>query len=92
LGKATIGVAEMARLADELAYQGVAEIAGRIRRKELSPVEVIEAFLQRIEERNPSINALTFVDADGAMQRPGRPSDRSWLGTSSGRCMACPGS
>jgi len=56
----------MVRLADELAYQGVAEIAARIRRKELSPVEVIEAFLQRIEERNPSINALVFVDAEGA--------------------------
>jgi Asp-tRNA(Asn)/Glu-tRNA(Gln) amidotransferase A subunit family amidase len=36
------------------------EIAARIRRKEVSPVEVARAHLDRIERRNPKLNA--FVD------------------------------
>jgi amidase/aspartyl-tRNA(Asn)/glutamyl-tRNA(Gln) amidotransferase subunit A len=53
-------------LADELAWTTVTELAARIRRKDLSPVEVMDATLARIEARNPSINALVFVDADRA--------------------------
>ena len=52
---------------DELAYASAAEIAGRVRRREVSPVEVMEATLARIERRNPSLNALIFTDPDGAM-------------------------
>ena len=50
----------------DLAYMGAAEMAGRIRRRELSPVEVMEATIARIEQRNPSLNALIFLDFDGA--------------------------
>ena len=39
---------------DELAYLGVAEIALGIRRRHFSPVEVVDAFIARIEARNPS--------------------------------------
>src|SRR3954462_3955482 len=53
-------------LADELAYTTVVELAGRIRRRELSPVEVLEARIKRIEARNPSLNALVFLDFEGA--------------------------
>lgn len=35
------------------------ELARRIRTKELSPVEVLEAFIGRIEAVNPAINAVT---------------------------------
>ncbi len=35
------------------------ELARRIRAKELSPVEVLEAFIARIEMLNPAINAVT---------------------------------
>ena len=48
-------------LADELAYITVVELAGRIRRRELSPVEVLEATIERIEARNPSLNALVYL-------------------------------
>jgi len=44
-------------LSDELAYVTAADLARRIRRHELSPVEVVDAFIGRIEERNPSLNA-----------------------------------
>jgi amidase len=66
LGKTKGGREPMSSLSDELAYQGVTEIAARIRKRELSPVEVVDAFLERIDRRNPSITALTFVDHEGA--------------------------
>jgi amidase/aspartyl-tRNA(Asn)/glutamyl-tRNA(Gln) amidotransferase subunit A len=56
---------------DELAYASAYEIAARIRRRDLSPVEVVEAFIARIEARNPSLNALVylgFADARRAAQ------------------------
>lgn len=53
-------------LSDELAWKSVAEIALMIRRKALSPVEVVEAVIARIEKRNPSLNALVFYGFDDA--------------------------
>jgi amidase/aspartyl-tRNA(Asn)/glutamyl-tRNA(Gln) amidotransferase subunit A len=52
---------------DDLAYAGAAAIARRIRAKEVSPVEVMQATLARIMARNPSLNALIFLDPEGAM-------------------------
>ena len=59
-------------LADELAYKSAAEIALRIRNRELSPVEVTDAFISRIEARNPSITALVFYGFDDARKRAKR--------------------
>jgi amidase/aspartyl-tRNA(Asn)/glutamyl-tRNA(Gln) amidotransferase subunit A len=56
-------------LSNELAYITVTELAGRIRRRELSPVEVVDAFIERIEERNQSINAFVYFGFDEARQR-----------------------
>jgi amidase len=53
-------------LSDELAYVGVAELALSIRRKELSPVEVVDAFIGRIEARNPGLNAFVYRGFDDA--------------------------
>ena len=38
----------------------------RIRSRELSPVEVVDAFIERIEERNKSLNAFVFFGFDDA--------------------------
>ena len=51
---------------DELAYTPAHELAARIRRRDLSPVEVVDAFISRIEARNPSLNALVYLGFDGA--------------------------
>ena len=40
-------------LSDELAYVSATELALRIRRHQLSPVEIVDAFIERIEQRNP---------------------------------------
>jgi amidase len=56
-------------LADELAYMGAVELAYRIRRRELSPVEVVDAFIERIQRRNPSTNAFVYYGFDEARAR-----------------------
>jgi Asp-tRNA(Asn)/Glu-tRNA(Gln) amidotransferase A subunit family amidase len=42
------------------------ELAKRIARREISPVEVIDAALTRLDETQPAINAFTAVDPEGA--------------------------
>lgn len=53
-------------LSDELAWKSAAEIALLIRQRQLSPLEVVDAALDRIERRNPTLNAMVYVDRDGA--------------------------
>ena len=52
--------------ATEIAYMSASDLALKIRRRELSPVEVLEATIARIERRNPSLNALIYLDFEGA--------------------------
>jgi Asp-tRNA(Asn)/Glu-tRNA(Gln) amidotransferase A subunit family amidase len=42
------------------------EIARLVTRREVSPVEIVDAHLERIEALNPSLNAFVYVDAEGA--------------------------
>ncbi len=44
-------------------------MAEHIRRGELSPVELVDAHLARIEELNPKLNAFVQVDVEGARQQ-----------------------
>lgn len=53
---------------DEVAYMGVSELASRIRSRQLSPVEVMDAVIARIETRNPSLNAFVYTAFDEARQ------------------------
>ena len=52
---------------DRFAWSSASEIATAIRARRVSPVEVMEATINRIEARNPSLNAFVFTDFDGAM-------------------------
>ena len=61
---------------DELAYMGAAEMAERVRRRSLSPVEIVESFIERIELRNPSLNAFVFKGFDDA-RRDAKASERA---------------
>jgi len=45
------------------------ELARRIRAKELSPVDVVENSLARIEEVNPTLNGFCFTYADEAIEK-----------------------
>ena len=54
---------------DVTTWSSAAELALRIRRRELSPVELMSSTIERIERRNPSLNAFVHVDFDQAMER-----------------------
>lgn len=51
----------------ELAYMSAAQLAAGIRKKELSPVEVMENCLARIADVNTELNCFCFVFAEEAM-------------------------
>ncbi len=52
---------------EELWYADATMLASLIRSRQISSMEVIEAFLRRIETINPRINALVTLIADGAI-------------------------
>jgi aspartyl-tRNA(Asn)/glutamyl-tRNA(Gln) amidotransferase subunit A len=53
-----------ASLNEEIAYLDATELAARIRRRELSPVEVVAALRERAEAVNPGLNAIvTAIDS-----------------------------
>src|SRR5712672_3820907 len=47
-------------------YASIAEITASVRSKKLSPVEIVNAHLKRIEAMRPKLNAFVHIDADGA--------------------------
>jgi amidase len=51
---------------DELIYASATVLAQAIRSKKVSAVEVVNAYLQRIEEVNPTLNAVVQLTADAA--------------------------
>ena len=51
------------------AWASAAELASRIRRRELSSVELMTSTIERIERRNPSLNAFVHLDFEQAMER-----------------------
>lgn len=52
----------------ELCYWTIAELAGKIQAKEVSPVEVVQAQLDRIERLDPTLKAYLTVLSDPAMR------------------------
>ncbi len=54
-------------MSDDLFFESATELALRLRRRELTAVEVAEAFLRRIDSLNPRVNAFTVVTHDLAL-------------------------
>jgi amidase/aspartyl-tRNA(Asn)/glutamyl-tRNA(Gln) amidotransferase subunit A len=75
---------------DDLAYMSAAELARRVGAKEVSPVEVMEATLARIEARNPSLNALVFLDPEGARREAKKAEDAVMAGEAIGPLHGVP--
>lgn len=63
---------------DDLCYLPATGLARLIRRKELSPVQVVDAFLSRIERLNPAINAYCTV-ADELARQSAREAEASLM-------------
>ena len=51
---------------DDIAFLSALELLDLYRGKSLSPVEVVSALLDRIEQFQPKLNAFIVVDRDGA--------------------------
>jgi amidase len=51
----------------DVAYSSAVDLAGAVANREASPVEVMETTLRRVEEREPSLNALVHKAFDEAM-------------------------
>jgi amidase len=53
----------------DLAFLPATELALRLRRRELSSVELLQHYLARIARLNPALNAVVVLDAERALQR-----------------------
>ena len=77
-------------LSDELAYASAADLARRVRSRELSPVEIVDAFLERIEARNPGITAFVHVAREDARQAAKRAEQEVMSGAALGPLHGVP--
>jgi Asp-tRNA(Asn)/Glu-tRNA(Gln) amidotransferase A subunit family amidase len=65
---------------NELCFTPGTELSRLIRTREVSPVEIAEAILERIERVNPVVNAYVTVTADRARQQARAAEDRARRG------------
>ncbi len=54
---------------DEFAYSSASRLLELMHTGQLTPTELLDATLERIDERNGELNAVVYLDAEGAQQR-----------------------
>jgi amidase len=54
---------------NEIEFSSAVELARLVRERELSPVEIVELFLARIEKLDPTLNAFVTVAAERALDQ-----------------------
>src|SRR3990172_5034423 len=62
---------------EEITFLSGAELLSAYRKRELSPVEVTQAALERIDRLNPALNAYLCVDREGALAAA-RVAEQAW--------------
>ena len=77
--------------ADDLCWMPASEMAPAIKRRKISPVEVMKAVLARIERLNPRLNAFVTLTAEQAMKdgARGRARGRQEGRAARRRCTGC---
>jgi Asp-tRNA(Asn)/Glu-tRNA(Gln) amidotransferase A subunit family amidase len=73
-----------------LHYLSLAELAAKIRNKELTPQEVVEHHLDRIASLQPELNAFVQVDSDGARRESQRAGEALLRGEAIGPLHGVP--
>ncbi len=75
----------------DLNWLSATEQAALIRSRKVSPVEIVDALLARIDKVNPRLNAFVLINADQA-RREAKSAERAVgkRAPGSGRCTACP--
>ena len=54
--------------ATDTSFMTAAELAAAVRKKQLSPLEIVEGLLARIAKINPQVNAYCTVAAEMALE------------------------
>ena len=67
-------------MTDELAFAPALEQAARVRAGDVSPLELVDLYLERIERLDPDLNAYVTVDAEGARAAAAAPADGPFRG------------
>lgn len=75
---------------EELCWMPATELASAIKRKEISPVEVVEATLRQIDRINPLLNAYCTITADSARQEAKKAEDAVMRGGTLGPLHGVP--
>ena len=50
-------------------FENAFELVEKLKKKEISSLELLEAQLEQIEKENPKINAVVTLDADRAIEK-----------------------
>jgi len=74
----------------ELTFTSAVDLASMIREKKVSPVEVAEAYLQRIEEQNPRLNAFVHVQPERVLREAHKAEDAVHRGEALGPLHGVP--
>ena len=74
----------------DLTFLSAVSMAAQIRQKKLSPVELLEAHLARIEELNPKLNAFVEVDTEGVRRQARAAEEAVARGESAGPLHGVP--
>ncbi len=74
---------------NQLSELTATELALRVRRREVSPLESVGACLERIEALNPLLNAFVHIDADAALEAARAQEARLAAGQDPGPLAGC---
>lgn len=77
-------------LADELPYLSVARLAGAVRARQLSAVEVARAVIEQVHRRNPALNAFVYLNEDDALRQARAVEDAVMAGGDPGPLAGVP--
>lgn len=69
---------------DELCFQSASELARRIASREISPVDLVKAVLERADRLEPAINAFVEINRDAALAEAGAAEKAVMAGSSLG--------
>ena len=74
---------------DDLTSQSASRLVELIRNQSLSPVEIVQAYLRRIEQFNPTLNAIVTIDSE-AIEKARRAEAAVIRGDLKGSLMGLP--
>ncbi len=74
----------------QLHYSSIAEIRESVATKKVSPVEIVEAHLERIETLQPKLNAFVHLDAEAALEQARRAEETLRTGRALGPLLGVP--